>query len=682
MPRRDPVIKIGSALAVVLCSVSVAAQALVSVQSSVEPRQVAVGQDFVYTVTVLSLDAPNIQKPRPPDLDGFELLDTWETNSVSQKMVTTSKGMDWQKQTRTMFNYRLRPTRAGRLALGAFEVQIDGKTHTSQPLVIDVAAAGSRPAAPSAPSDEEDLLPPGMGFPGMRTFEDMERMEEEIFNQLLRRRGGGALPGPSGVPPGAGFGGVPRPEPQLRTLPKNPNEAFFIQVEVDKTEVYEGEQVTVSWYIYTRGQMETLDRVKFPDLRGFWKEIIEEVPTIQFSEEIVNGIPYRKALLASHALFPIKSGTAVIDPYKIKSRVRAASQGFGGLALGRPIEYTKSSQPVNIKVKPLPVEGRPASFTGAVGNFDVNAVVDADRVVVGQPFTLRVRFEGAGNAKGIELPAIQWPQTVEVYDTKSESRFFKNGRSYKQFEILLIPREEGPLVIPSFDFGVFDPQKGGYEVRATQAIPLQVQPGIPGAVPPAGSVTGAEAPPAAPSPARAENLRGDRLPPPVMAFQNAAPWAGWFSGLPFWVAMYLGVCGVLVVKARLELASNQRRRDLSANFRRRWKIFEKTEKSGDHRKIGAEMLNLYYLVLGGVAGEQGASEEVKKVLERIPPSLRRDFGDEITRRIDVFQTMTFAPEETLGDLKSPRRLEKEIKESKNLLTALVRRLTESQDEKS
>lgn len=634
----------------------------ISVQTSVDRQRIGVGDHLVYTVTVLSDRAVEIQSPRPPDLDGFELMEAWDKTSIVRRMMTTPQGMDWQDQRQKIFNYRLRATKPGRHSIGAFEVVVNGKTHTTQPLIFSVAASAQGPG--SAAAEEED--PFASGYPQGPNFDAIDRAEEEFYNQLLRRR---QRQQPYGQD---------RPEPQLRTLPKNPQEAFFIQVEVDKTEVYEGEQVTASWYVYTRGQMETLDRVKFPDLRGFWKEIIEEVPTIQFTEEIVNGVPYRKALLASHALFPIKAGTAVIDEYKIKSRIRTLVQGFGGLGLGKAYEYTKSSQRVPIKVKPLPTEGRPASFTGAVGRFEVNAVVESPSIVAHQPFNFRVRFEGNGNAKAIDLPSIQWPATLEVYDTKSDSKFFKNGRSYRQFDILLIPRQEGELEIPSFEFSMFDPATGKYETRRTEPIQLTV------AANPQGSPANDSIPSSGEGPSTSPRAApaGPRLPPLMMAY-SASPVSSLPMGPPIlWAALYFGVFGLLGFKTHLELGMGQRQKELKEIFDRRWKKFEKNRSQKNHREIGGEMLNLFYLVLGGIAGEKGSSEEVSKMLERVPPSLRREFGEEIAKKIELFQVLTFAPDEAMGELKSPERMQKEIDESKKLLGTLVNRLSEVENAKS
>ncbi|RYZ86955.1 MAG: protein BatD, partial [Proteobacteria bacterium] len=372
---------------VMMCALPTFAK--VTAQATLDRNEMSVGDSFTLTVTIGSDESFDAQEPRAPDLQGFELLNSWQSSSTSQRLVQTSRGMEFEVQRRKEFNYALTPRKQGTYSIGAFEVIVDGKVYNTQPLTIVVGPEGSgsrqggrqrpRPGRPQPPS----------GWPGMNSFDDIDSAEEELFNQLLQRSGRGGGAGIPNAEPNNNGSGRPYVEPQFRSLPKNPDEAFFIQVEVDKLDVYEGEQVTASWYIYTRGQMETLDRLKFPDLKGFWKEIIEEVPSIQFTDEIVNGVAYHKALLASHALFPIRAGTSVVDEYKIKSRVRLPNQNFGGFGFGKSYEYTKSSDRVKINVKPLPTEGRPKDFSGAVGQFDVQSSTEQQSVPANQPFTLK-----------------------------------------------------------------------------------------------------------------------------------------------------------------------------------------------------------------------------------------------------------------------------------------------------
>jgi len=645
----------------------------ISAQAVVDRTEMGVGDSFTLTVLVTSDESVEIQEPRAPDLEGFELLNSWQASSTSQRLMNTSSGMQFEVQRRKDFNYLLAPRKQGTYSVGAFEVVVNGKVYNTQPITISV---GPTSAGPKRGQQQQQRQRPQGGFgglPGADMLDEMDRAEEEIFNQLLQRRQG-AMP-PNGAFPGRGQDAPSRnpnqPEPQFRSLPQNPNEAFFIQVEVDKTEVFEGEQVTASWYVYTRGQMESLDRLKFPDLKGFWKEIIEEVPSIQFSEEIINGVVYKRALLASHALFPIKAGTAVIDEYKIKSRVRMPSQSFGGFGFGQAYEYTKSSARVKINVKPLPAENRPKEFSGAVGQFDVNASVDSRSILVNQAFSLKVRFEGNGNAKLIELPAIEWPKTVEVYDTKSDAKFFKNGRSYKEFEILLIPRQEGELKIPAISVGTFDPQTKKYVTRQTQELVLNVEanPNAPsGNVATVGGPDKA-APPAAP--ARAENnLSGKVLPDLILTWEE--PSAFKVASQPiFWGGLYGLVLLVLGWRSKVELGWGRRRQNLRELVTKRYKKVDGLLKKNDYRGIGAEMMNIFNLVLSSISGQEAAGLEMDRMLERIPPSLRREYGEALKKQYDVFQVISFAPENMLGVYKEAATVQKEVDKAKDLLQKLI-----------
>ena len=230
--------------------------------------------------------------------------------------------------------------------------------------MLEVSTSAPAPSLGRQQRGSGGLFPPGF-----------DEEDESLFGQLLRRQ----QPQEEKVP--------------SRTLPINEKEAFFIIVEADKKEVYEGEQIFASWYIYTRGNIHQFDRLKFPALKGFWKEDVEPAPNLNFEKELVNGVLFHRALLASYALFPIKKGQATIDEYKIRALVSLPLQGFGGFGFGQPFSYTRSSPPLNVVIKPLPEEGKPDSFSGAVGNFKVESHVDSQNFVQGQPFTLKLRFD-------------------------------------------------------------------------------------------------------------------------------------------------------------------------------------------------------------------------------------------------------------------------------------------------
>ncbi len=643
--------------------------AVVTVQSVADRKEIGLNETFGVSVVISSDESVEIQEPRVPELDGFELLNKQEQTTVSQKLVNTPQGMQFQTQRRKEYNYTLVPKRQGTLSVSSFEVVVDGKIFRTQPVVIKVSqespqAQRGRPNNTNRPQVGTD------------PFDDMDNAEDELFNQLLRQReqmmqqfglGTGGATGRGANPMPGGNGNTGMQDPQYRSLPTNPNDAFFIQVEVDKTAVYEGEQVTVNWYLYTRGQMESLDRLKFPDLKGFWKEIIEEVPTIQFTDEVVNGFPYKKALLASHALFPIKAGTAYIDEYKIKSRVRLPTNGMGGF-FGRSYEYTKSSQKVKIDVKPLPTEGRPADFTGAAGQFEVSANVEGNSFPVNQPFSLKLRFEGAGNAKMIDLPAMSLPAGIEVYDTKSESKFFKNGRSFKEFEVLIIPRQEGEITIPALSTSFFDSGAKKYYSKSTQTFKVNIVANPNAPVGSSNRVGTAAAP----------VIRENALPDVIKTWTPSSQ-ATVASAPSFWAGIYGFILLTLLWKAQRELGFGRKRKSLKDLVQKRMKKVDLALNKQDFRSVGAEMTNIFYLVLGETVGDGKASLEIAKLLEKASPSLRRDYSADIMKYFEVFQTLSFAPDEMLGALKESSSLKENVAQTKKLIGKIISQSTETND---
>lgn len=646
------------------------------VTSTVDKNRVEVGDTFTLTVTVQYSENVEIDEPQLPRILGLELVQRWDNTSVQQSLVQTSSGMDFKTIRKREFHYAFQTRSVGPVSVDAFEIVVSGKLFKTEPISVEVLPEGQAPSRNQGGA--RNARPGGVPDEDLDPEEEFLRQQEEIFNQLLQRQLGGGGGFGRGLPvpqPQANPGFRPIPNPDFRSMPTNPNDAFFIQVEVDKLSVFEGEQVTVSWYLLTRGQMETLDRVKFPSLKGFWKEIIEENPQITFSEEIINGVPYRKALLASHALFPIKAGKAVIDEFTVKSRVRTPSRNFG-FGLGRAFEYTKSSKRVEIQVKPLPVGSeRPSSFTGAVGSYEVTAQIDGNQIPVNQPFSYKIRFEGQGNAKAIELPAIEWPAGIEMYDSKNESRFFKDGNSFKQFEVLLIPRKEGPMEIPGVQFSFFNPKTGKYEQRSTQPVKMTFLPPKEG------------------SPAASNTFLGDAsgvqkqktlalpdLIPTVAIGSGKGSFAAAFSSgaasaqAPgVWGIFGIGFLAAILALAGLgyqELKPKSKSVSLRKKLDQAWKKVEKALAQSQMKQVGIEVVNSFNLVLAEVTSHKGETQEITKMLEKLDPEKRTQYGEKLMKLYEEAQLLGFAPESAIGHLAQPEKVKSLATQSKQILNHL------------
>ena len=408
----------------------------VGVTATVDRNQVGVGDVINYTISVATKNSVQVDEPRLQGMDGFDLINT---SSGVETRSSFENGRFITEQSRN-FTYLLSVNRKGTLTIPSIPVQVEGKAYNTP--AIPIVVSGERKVQPQARGQQPD------------PFEQLDDMEE-LFNQMLQRR---LRPN---MPPGANPGAQP---------PVNPDDAFYIQADANKNKVYVGEQIVSNFYLYTRGQIRDIDTLKYPDLKGFWKEDLEMATRLNFEQVVLNGVAFQRALLVSYALFPIKSGRAVIDPYKAKCTVLTPSN-FG---FGRPYQFTKASKPIEIEVMDVPAEGRPAQFTGAVGRFRMTAQFEPLTGATNQPVTLRVRIEGQGNAKLIELPKLELPPSFEMYDQKSQAKYLKDGSSFKQFEVLIIPREPGVFDIPAVSIATFDPDSKKFTPVLSQALRLTV----------------------------------------------------------------------------------------------------------------------------------------------------------------------------------------------------------------
>ncbi|AGH95105.1 BatD family protein [Pseudobdellovibrio exovorus] len=627
----------------------------ITVTSTVDRNQMGIGDSFGLTVTVQGDEDFEVDAPQLPHVAGLELINTSLGGRQSSSSMSIINGRaQFQKQVVQTYHFLMSPQKEGSFLIPAIEVLVNGKVYHTNSIKIDVAEE-YRNGQATGSAGAEPRFPPGYGGSGVA--EDIPTNPfgqdvEDLFDQLLRQQqrmfGGG---GGGGAQRGNPSGQIPS-----RQLNVDTNEVFFVYLDVDKTEVYEGEQITANWYIYTRANIEALDRVKFPDLKGFWKEIIEEVPSLQFSEEIVNGVRYRKALLASHALFPINaSGVSVIDEFRVKAKVRLPTQ-FGW---GQPTDINRASRRVQIKVLPLPTEGRTQSFSGAVGQYRVSLRTEGVSFPAHQPFSIKVRYEGIGNAKLIDLPTINWPAGLEVYDTKSDAKFFREGNSYKEFEVLVIPRREGEMKIPSLEFTYFDPQKKQYVSEATSELNLMITKGVAGAgIPSSGTLQ--------------SNTDGSEYKaqailelPKAQAFSSSLA-----RPLVYALATLTGLV-VMLIEFFRRLRGLGKAPDWTEKVSQKLKLIDQYASTNDHRRLGSESVNLIYMLVGYLTGQEKTDREFHLLIDDISVQDQKLYLSRVTQLFDYFQLVGFSPEEILKDTLNRTPVAEQVKALKILAKEIV-----------
>lgn len=133
------------------------------------------------------------------------------------------------------------------------------------------------------------------------------------------------------------------------------------------------------------------------------------------------------------------------------------------------------SRAAEVVVKDLPQEGRPESFTGAIGNFHVDATLTPTKSRVGDPLTLVLTVEGKGLLSSMSPPELENVNAIRerfrVYEATSAS-----GADQRSFTYSLRPNQAGNEPFPPIPVSFFDVNQEQYVTLRTDPIPLEVQP--------------------------------------------------------------------------------------------------------------------------------------------------------------------------------------------------------------
>ena len=415
----------GLALALALALAAAPASAAeVALTAEVDRAVVAQDEPVLLRVRLEAPEAPSRWEfPSTPD---FKVL--VEAPSQEQS-VSMGGGGGLVFRRRFTIVRQLQATRTGSLVIPAITAVVNGRSYATQPIPVKVRAAGSAPPA----------APPSAGAPGAGG--DYRGWEKDLT----------------------------------------------LQVEVDRKDAYVGEQITVSYWLYTRAEEMVCDTSP-PRYDGFWKEDLEVPRRFQAEDRVVNGIPTHAYLIQSVALFPTHAGELTVDPLELPHiQLRLGPRSFFS-APGDVVTASRRSAPVTIHVKPLP-PGPPAGFEPPnVGSLTLEAAAVPARVRVGEPITVRVSVSGDGNARALSAPKL--PAFPGVRAFQSVTRTAVEQRNRRLFgtqvvETVLVPEREGELVIAPVEWPYFEPRTASYRSAHTPELRVTVVSAGPSAAPPA-----------------------------------------------------------------------------------------------------------------------------------------------------------------------------------------------------
>jgi hypothetical protein len=263
------------------------------------------------------------------------------------------------------------------------------------------------------------------------------------------------------------------------------SKSIFLKTIVNKNKAYVGEQLSVVFKLYHRVNLVKLDADKFPDLNGFWSEVIDKSNTAtQMPIEVIDGLQYNVAEVHKMLLIPQRAGTLEITPLSLKATIRNIQKrgnqsifDFFGHTTYEDINYVFASKPYKIEVMSLPNQGKPKDFGGAVGEFSIEANLDKTSVKAHEAINLKFTITGKGNLPLIENPKPTFPVDMEVYDPKLTDKTTTSPTGVsgsRSFEYLIIPRHAGNFTIEPVTFSYFDPVSKTYKTLASGAFDIEV----------------------------------------------------------------------------------------------------------------------------------------------------------------------------------------------------------------
>lgn len=329
------------------------------------------------------------------------------------------------------------------------------------------------------------------------------------------------LQGQAAAPPGAAGG-----------------EEAFLQLEVGKTEIYQGELVPLSAALFVPRQM-GLRRFGLIDINKDDFAIQRFPQQAEQSMEVIGNTGYNVFTFRT-TLSALRTGDLKIGPAKQELLVEIMNPDTFGrtpfnFPFAEPQKLDAVSQQIPVKVIPLPDEGKPAKFSGAVGRFTLDVRASpTEGLKVGDPLSIDLTVSGAGNFDALTEPKLSEPADWKTYPTR---RFNAEGQidpvlqptveRTVNYSTVIVPQKAHRMV-PPFEINFFDPEQKKYVVLQTAPIPLQIaEPAVAAAGPDGGPVTtetpAEEGPPPATSPrAEISDILSD-LPAQAAWIRPAAP---------------------------------------------------------------------------------------------------------------------------------------------------------------
>ena len=312
------------------------------------------------------------------------------------------------------YTYFLTPKKKGKTILGQAEVNINGEIYKTSPIEIEIISAVKKP---NDPNNTDNIL----------------------------------------------------------------DDNIHLVAEISKSNPYLNEGITVTYKLYFRNPISISDvqELESPSYGDFWSHLIKIGRAEINMRGSYKGEPYNEVIWRKAVLYPQKTGELILEPLTLNLSLNLPSNRkdlFGRRILTQAQKMITTGKNV-IRVKGLPQNNKPDDFSGAVGEFDFDVILNKNTLKATESFQVKIKVKGKGNLKLFNLPSINVPNTLEVYEPEHEENIqiaVSGMEGFIEDNYTIVPEYQGKYPIPPVKFTYFNPQTALYKTLNSQDLLVDV----------------------------------------------------------------------------------------------------------------------------------------------------------------------------------------------------------------
>lgn len=439
-----------------LSCVFLANSSLAQIRFSAVCTDKTISKDDYLQIQFIVENAPDVETIIPPSFKNFSII----SGPNQQSGMSNINGKVDQY---IAISFYLKPNGPGKYVMGPATARVNGKEYRSNPIAVTVTnTAGTSQNNSGSVSPFGNMPFDYPGEPSTHRFDDYILKKGDNVRDKVQKN-------------------------------------IFIKLDINKTSCYVGQAVVASYKLYTRLRSESVV-TSAPSFNGFSVSELQVNDVNSASVEKYNGRDYNVYTLRKVQLYPLQAGTFTLDPVVADNKVTFLKSEYAGSQEGDMFydmlqnfanatspqnsvieeHVTLQSKPVEITVKPLAEENKPADFKGAVGDFRLSSSLEKNNITTDDAGNLKVTIDGIGNIQLINSPKINWPEGIDGYDAKVTDNIDKFSvpiKGTKTFTFPFTASKAGNYTIPAFSFSYFDPSTEQYRTLNTQPIIVNITKG-------------------------------------------------------------------------------------------------------------------------------------------------------------------------------------------------------------